>query len=233
MRREQALPIFPRDDMKRTDIRILATIMAAAGLTIMLAACETIQLTDPHSALSRSRHAATVNDKWELLAKDGLHDMDGLRDPANPATQLVQEPRDVLSGLTPDPAGNKVNWVKALVNGAINPRRAKVAPANGVVAEELVMDMDILLNVNGSMPRVRFPHRAHTMWLACANCHPAIFVPQKGANAIRMEKILMGQQCGICHGAVAFPPTDCVRCHSVPQISPLLIRPTADAGGHP
>ena len=233
MRREQTPPILPRDGMKRTDMRILAMTVMAAGLTIMLAACETIQLTDPHSALSLSRHAAAANDKWELLAKDGLHDMDGLRDPANPAAQLLQEPRDVLSGLPPDPTGNRVNWVKALVNGAINPRRAKAAPVSGVVAEELVMDMDILLNVNGSMPRVRFPHRAHTMWLTCANCHPAIFVPQKGANAIRMEKILKGEQCGICHGAVAFPPTDCVRCHSVPQLSPVLIMPAADTGGRP
>ena len=95
------------------------------------------------------------------------------------------------------------------------------------------MDMDIMLNLNGSMPQVRFPHRAHTMWLSCANCHPAIFVPKKGANAISMERILMGEQCGICHGAVAFPPTECARCHSVPHMTPTIINSSVDAGGSP
>jgi hypothetical protein len=30
-----------------------------------------------------------------------------------------------------------------------------------------------------------------------------------------MQKILDGEQCGVCHGAVAFPLTECRRCHSV------------------
>lgn len=220
--------------MKQTYIRATATVGVLALLAIVLAACaNTVPVSEPRHAELMQAHAAVASNPWLPLAWDGLHDMNGLRDPANPAAKMLQEPRDALAELPLNSAGNMVNWVKALASGAISPRRAKAAPATGVEAEELVMDMDIMLNQNGSMPMVRFPHRAHTMWLACSNCHPAIFVPQKGANRLSMERILMGEQCGICHGAVAFPPTDCTRCHSVPQLSPVIIRSSTDAGAHP
>jgi hypothetical protein len=32
-----------------------------------------------------------------------------------------------------------------------------------------------------------------------------------------MLAILEGEQCGQCHGAVAFPLTECTRCHAIPQ----------------
>lgn len=228
--------------MKQNDIRAKVAAGAVAGLVMLLAACAN---TDPVSEVRQvvpvlaPVQPVVVDDKWNSLSADGLHD------PENPGIQMLQEPREVLSelptstlskrdalsGLVANPGGNMVNWVRALVTGAIKPRRAKAAPTTGVEAEELVMDMDIMLNPNGSMPKVRFPHRAHTMWLACSNCHPAIFIPQKGANPISMERILSGEQCGICHGAVAFPPTDCNRCHSVPHVSPILVRQPPGAGG--
>jgi hypothetical protein len=34
----------------------------------------------------------------------------------------------------------------------------------------------------------------------------------------------MGEHCGRCHGAVAFPLTECTRCHSVQQDYSLLRR---------
>ena len=67
------------------------------------------------------------------------------------------------------------------------------------------------------MPDVVYPHKQHTQWLDCANCHPAIFIPQKGANQISMASILLGEKCGVCHGKVAFPVSDCRRCHSQPK----------------
>ena len=69
----------------------------------------------------------------------------------------------------------------------------------------------------GEMPLVLFPHRPHTEWLDCSNCHDKIFVEKVGANQINMFTILSGQHCGQCHGAVAFPLTECNRCHSVPR----------------
>ena len=71
--------------------------------------------------------------------------------------------------------------------------------------------------VKGSMPDVVYPHKQHTQWLDCSNCHPAIFIPQKGANQISMASILLGEKCGVCHGKVAFPVSECRRCHSRPK----------------
>ena len=204
----------------RSVIRIAVIVGMVSGLAMMQAACVNTQPASPAPV------AAGAASAWQPLAKDKIHD------PANPAIKLLQESGVALSTLpvnkfrtsvgsftTVGPVvnkdGNKVDWVQALRDNLISPRRALTPPATGVEAEELVMDMDIFLNMGGSMPIVRFPHLAHTMWLACANCHPAIFVPQAGANPISMESILSGEQCGVCHRAVAFPPTDCARCHSV------------------
>jgi len=102
------------------------------------------------------------------------------------------------------------DWVNSLESKKIIPRWDRV-DAN---AESLVMDVNIVRVPRGSMPDVVFPHKQHTEWLECSNCHPAIFVPQKGANQISMAAILLGQKCGVCHGKVAFPISECKKCHS-------------------
>jgi len=148
--------------------------------------------------------------EWKSLADDGIHD------PTGPAIHELQEPRDVLSQLPAGAAvvnlGNQVRWVHALESGAIKPRRARVLPEPPIP----VLDMDVLLNLQGSMRVVRFPHKAHTEWLSCENCHDEIFKPKIGANGIAMYNILNGEQCGRCHGAVSFPVAEgCRLCHSV------------------
>ncbi len=148
--------------------------------------------------------AGAATSPWLPLAQDGLHD------PKNPAIALLQQPGDALSQLPPDTAGNLVRWVQALDSGAIAPR-ATLNPGT----EVRVLDQDIIIARFGSMPAVRFPHRQHTMWLDCSNCHEALFKSKAGANAFSMVKILNGEQCGLCHGAVSFPLTECNRCHSV------------------
>jgi c(7)-type cytochrome triheme protein len=65
------------------------------------------------------------------------------------------------------------------------------------------------------MPVVLFPHKRHTEWLDCSNCHDKLFKEEIGASHISMFQILAGEQCGVCHGAVSFPLTECNRCHSV------------------
>jgi c(7)-type cytochrome triheme protein len=107
-------------------------------------------------------------------------------------------------------AGNHVDWVKSLDGKAIDPRWDRNDPA----ANAVVMDLNIVREVKGSMPDVVYPHKQHTEWLDCSNCHPAIFMPQKGANQISMASILLGQKCGVCHGKVAFPVSECRLCHS-------------------
>jgi c(7)-type cytochrome triheme protein len=106
----------------------------------------------------------------------------------------------------------QINWVKTLDDGLISPR----ASLDGS-GEMLVMDMDILFTNTKDMPYVRFPHLQHTRWLDCSNCHPKIFIPRRGANALSMNEVLRGRFCGVCHDKVAFSLFVCERCHSVPH----------------
>lgn len=144
---------------------------------------------------------------WTPLAKDDLHD------PKGPAITLLQEPADGLNALPPDKAGNMVDWVQAMTKGVINPRRTKSQLGDGAPFPPI--QPEIMMDKNGSMPMVLFPHKVHTLWLDCSNCHPSLFEAKIGVNNLSMERILGGEQCGLCHGAVAFPPTNCSRCHSV------------------
>lgn len=145
---------------------------------------------------------------WLPLEKDGVHD------PAGPGIAVLQQPAEALATLPRDSAGNKVRWVQALESGAINPR-TNLFPETKV----RVLDQDIIISKFGSMPAVKFPHRQHTLWLDCSNCHNGLFKDKIGANKFSMVAILNGEQCGVCHGAVAFPLTECNRCHSVSNAS--------------
>lgn len=135
---------------------------------------------------------------------------DGIHDPDNEGTYILQPPKDAFVGMPSNNFGNHVDWVKALSQEAINPRYDRLDPAK----KAFVMDLNIVREVKGSMPDVVYPHKQHTEWLDCSNCHPAIFIPKKGANSISMASILMGEKCGVCHGKVAFPVSECRRCHS-------------------
>ncbi len=139
------------------------------------------------------------------LNKDGVHD------PAGPAITLLQEPSEALSKLPPDVVGNQVRWVKALEQGVITPR-ANILPDTTIK----VLDLDVILPRTAEMPMVRFPHKQHTEWLDCSNCHEKLFKSKAGTTTgLNMFQILQGEYCGLCHGAVAFPLTECKRCHSV------------------
>jgi c(7)-type cytochrome triheme protein len=63
------------------------------------------------------------------------------------------------------------------------------------------------------MPAVSFSHSSHASWLSCGNCHPAPFEMSKRGPTISMARIWAGEFCGKCHGSVAFPVTQCDRCH--------------------
>lgn len=135
---------------------------------------------------------------------------DGIHDAAAFGTALLQSPRDAFAQLPKSTAGNFINWSQAVADGTLNPRYNINDPTQGPI----VFDLNIVREVKGSMPNVVYPHKQHTEWLDCANCHPAIFIPLKGANNISMASILMGEKCGVCHGKVAFPVSECRRCHS-------------------
>ncbi len=140
---------------------------------------------------------------------------DGIHDPTNEATHRLQPPLEAFQGLPKTAFGNRVDWVKAIDQGLLKPRWDRLDSNE----EPFVMDLDIVRPVKASVPDVVFPHRQHTEWLFCSNCHPAIFIPQKGANQINMSAILLGQKCGVCHGKVSFPieTKTCKKCHSKPK----------------
>jgi c(7)-type cytochrome triheme protein len=160
------------------------------------------------AALALAVGIAAATGTWLPLAKDGIHD------PASPAIGVLQEPAEALATLPPDTAGNQVLWMRALDEGHINPR-TNVLPETKVNLRRT----DVLLKNTGELPMVLFPHRQHTAWLDCSNCHDQLFERVAGKTKNNMFMILQGEKCGLCHGAVAFPLTECFRCHSVPRDS--------------
>ena len=154
--------------------------------------------------LVASALALAATGKWLPVGADGVHD------PRSPAVGVLQEPGEALGSLPPDTAGNQVRWMQALDQGKIQPR----SNIHATTRVNLRVT-EVLLKNTGEMPMVRFPHRQHTAWLDCSNCHDHLFKQTAGATRINMMLILQGEQCGLCHGAVAFPLTECTRCHSV------------------
>jgi c(7)-type cytochrome triheme protein len=168
----------------------------------------------PSAAEAAQSAEHEVNAFNRLLRPPGRRNLpptqDGIHDPTNDGTLRLQPPLDAYALLPRSASGNQVDWVKALTDKRIRPRADRLDPK----VDMAVMDLNIVREVKGSMPDVVYPHKQHTEWLDCSNCHPAIFIPQKGANQISMASILLGQKCGVCHGKVAFPVSECRACHS-------------------
>ncbi|HSB77677.1 MAG TPA: cytochrome c3 family protein [Candidatus Methylomirabilis sp.] len=116
--------------------------------------------------------------------------------------------------ILPKDAAGSVDWVQAITSNTIAPRPSP----NPKAPDQAVLDMDVDLTSTASkLFSVTYPHSAHTQWLACGNCHPAIFPLGRGAppTVVTMAKIRAGEQCGFCHGKVAFSvEKECARCHT-------------------
>jgi c(7)-type cytochrome triheme protein len=196
---------------------------AAAAAAKPAAAAATVSTTAPSAeaappAVATGGNVNPFNRLMRPAAKRNLPPPeDGIHDPANDGTHSLQPPLAAFTQLPKSNDGNRVDWVKSLNENAISPRFDRNDPA----VNAMVMDLNIVREVKGSMPDVVYPHKQHTQWLDCSNCHPAIFIPQKGANQISMAAILLGQKCGVCHGKVAFPISECRRCHSKSKVMPV------------
>jgi c(7)-type cytochrome triheme protein len=204
---------------------------ADAQITKDSAAATTSAPSSQLALPNQSRPAATRStpNSFNRLLKIAPRHMppaeDGIHDPANDYTKLLQAPQEAYAALpkTEGDLGNGVNWVLAMDEGQIKP----IWDINNPDAKPTVLVMDIIRIPKGSMPNELFPHRQHTLWLDCSNCHPDIFIAKKGANQISMAANLLGQKCGVCHGKVAYPFSQCKRCHSQPKME------TGKAGAQP
>lgn len=200
-----------------TTKKIIHLVMALL-IAVMLCGVEA-SAADKKTAKKKGGTVSSANIFNRLLKKEKMKNApppeDGIHDAANDGTHVLQPPLIAFEGLPSTEFGNYVDWVKSLGDGFLKPRYDRFDPK----VEPLVMDLDIVREVKASVPDVVFPHKPHTQWLHCSNCHPKIFIPQRNANVINMSAILLGQKCGVCHGKVSFPITtkSCKKCHSKPK----------------
>ncbi len=203
------------------DLKLRALLTVSLGVAALLA----ILVPSPQSS------AADPNAFNRLMTPPAKRNPppteDGIHDPKSTGTQGLQAPKEAFDPLPKAQSGNYIDWVKSFDSKKIQPRFDRDDPK----AQPVIMDLTIVREVKGSMPDVVFPHKQHTEWLDCSNCHPALFVPQKGANQMSMASIMLGESCGVCHGKVAFPVADCRRCHSEAKGKAQAAQTSAVAAG--
>ncbi|MBI3595614.1 MAG: Ig-like domain-containing protein [Nitrospirae bacterium] len=165
-------------------------------------------------------------DRSELVYLSGITgEMAGKGDPtkfAGEAEQagIAEHPLALELADLPKDRYGLVDWATAIKIGKVKPRYSldpKTAP------DEVPLQLDVVVFTKSQfMPDVIFPHYVHTLWLTCTNCHPAIFpMNAKEANKMQtMPKIAAGEFCGRCHNRIAFPLSDCLRCHVKPKDMP-------------
>ena len=117
------------------------------------------------------------------------------------------------AGMPETETGNKIDWAKALATG-------KIKPKHTIFSEELSLQLPekiaqpMSLGNAGSRSKVSFSHAEHFAEMDCSSCHPEIFnIKKKGTERFSMERNVYGIYCGACHMRVAFPMSDCRRCH--------------------
>ncbi len=163
------------------------------------------------------RPAADAATWWQEQAPAGVRSAAAMPsqniyyDRNNPSYGTLQKANQALKGF-PLLRHDELDWVTTLRRGMIQPRTSLSNDS-----QMMILDRDIVMKNTKLMPHVRFPHRAHTEWLACSNCHDQIFVSKAGANRTTMSAILGGESCGVCHNKVAFSTLACGRCHNVPR----------------
>lgn len=78
---------------------------------------------------------------------------------------------------------------------------------------------DVILNrysEEADMRPVVFSHWFHRIRFRCKVCHSEFgFVMRVGSNDVKMQDIIDGKFCGMCHnGNIAWSAEHCARCHS-------------------
>jgi c(7)-type cytochrome triheme protein len=101
-----------------------------------------------------------------------------------------------------------VDWIAALDKKVIAPVRSLESGA----APPETHDTEVRLKGEEG---VIFHHATHDRWLACDNCHDAIFPKTAGATKMTMDELGDGKYCGVCHGKgkIALDLKVCAACH--------------------
>ena len=160
-----------------------------------------------------------------------------IHDPTSPAYTQLQQPREVTTWFPRD-REQRPDWVDVLRRGLIEPRETLRGQPRPPETMGEMPPQGVLYTNTQQMPYVVFPHAPHAEWLACPNCHDALFGRQATGRGQGMQAILEGRHCGACHGRVAFSPEgSCYRCHSQPNPTGIIQNPgeappatTAEAG---
>jgi c(7)-type cytochrome triheme protein len=130
-------------------------------------------------------------------------------DVRQPGDLELQRPSQAMADFPRSRIG-EVDWVTAMEEGLINPRKGLRDDA-----EMEVLDLDVIMPRVRGMPEVLFSHAVHTEWLGCESCHDQLFAKKAGVHRATMNDIFAGRSCGTCHDRVAFSTYTCDRCHSV------------------
>jgi c(7)-type cytochrome triheme protein len=131
-----------------------------------------------------------------------------IQDTARPAIEETLDPDSVIA-LLPQDSGGNVDWVAAIRLGVLQPRWN--LPGEDNEPQALRFGFDFFLKGPNPMFDALFPHSAHTAWLDCRGCHPAVY--KYRGDSTNMAAINRGESCGQCHGRVAFSSAACFRCH--------------------
>ena len=115
--------------------------------------------------------------------------------------------------------GNNVDWEAAELEGKI--KLVDTLPEISVKRRPLDVPKDYSIEAKlQGLPDIIFSHKKHAVWNGCELCHPDIYSVKTGTTKYSMEDVFAGRFCGACHGSVAFPATDCQRCHVKPVTGP-------------
>lgn len=118
----------------------------------------------------------------------------------------------------------RTRWPAAGAPRTAGRSRSAIVLALTVLAVGLSMPVtaeyaDVVINRRSDKEGVRpvvFPHWFHRVRFRCKVCHFELgFKMRAGSNDIRMDDIINGRFCGLCHnGDIAWSADQCDLCHS-------------------
>jgi c(7)-type cytochrome triheme protein len=161
-----------------------------------------------------------------------------VQDTARPQIEGTLDPDSALTLLPRDSSG-RIDWVAAIRDSVVRPRRTIAGTDRDAVGTKF--PFDFYMKGPDPMFDAVFPHSSHVGWLDCRGCHPAVY--RYRGEPTTMETIGRGESCGVCHRTVAFGAEVCFRCH--PGMAPdaaaaefgaelVFVRDSSvDAGGFP